>query len=542
LSVVSDDDPEVKQCKQANLIQAAEEDILTKMFKRFSSWERLRVAVAWLLRYKNFLVKAYRLRHRKVNNANAERSGAVTVQELKDAEMEIIKYVQRQSFPREITSLKECKPSRSKCGVLVSGKKTVERTSPTFKLNPLLLDDVLCVGGRLENASIPERSKHPPILPKENHVCELIVRHYHLMYGHAGKEHVLSLIRRDFWIIRARVMVKRLIGQCFDCRRRNAPPCEQVMADLPPDRLIPDKPPFSYVGVDYFGPLEVKRARSMVKRYGCIFSCLTTRAVHIEIAHSLDTCSFIDALHRFINRRGKPILIRSDNGTNFKGGERELRESIQEWNHQAIHKLLRQRNIDWIFNPPSASNMGGVWERLIRSVRQILRALLKEQTVDDETLLTVMTHVEAILNSRPLTPCSDDSKDENPLTPNQILLLRDETCLPPGVFTKNDMYCRRRWRHAQYLADQFWKLWLREYLPQLQERTKWNRPRRNIAVGDIVLVVDKNVWRGTWPLARVLEVYQAKDGYVRSVKIKTKSSILTRPVNKLCLLERTLGA
>lgn len=153
-----------------------------------------------------------------------------------------------------------------------------------------------------------------------------------------------------------------------------------------------------------------------------------------------------------------------------------------------------------------------------------------------------MTHVEAILNSRPLTACSDDSKDENPLTPNQILLLRDESCLPQGVFTKNDMYGRRRWRKAQYLADQFWKRWLREYLPQLQERSKWNRPQRNVAIGDIVLVVKKNVSRGTWPLARVLEVHKAKDGYVRSVKIKTRSSILTRPVNKLCLLKGTLCA
>lgn len=177
LPVVSDDDPEVKQCKQANLVQGAEEAMLTKMSKRFTSWQRLRVAVALLWRYKNFLVKAYRLRH----------GSTVTVQELKDAEIEIIKYVQRQSFPREMVHLKEHRTSRSKREVN-SRKKMVERSSPTYKLNPLLLDDVLCVGGRLANATIPERSKHPPILPKEHHVCELIVRYYHQLYGHAGKE------------------------------------------------------------------------------------------------------------------------------------------------------------------------------------------------------------------------------------------------------------------------------------------------------------------------------------------------------------------
>ncbi|KAK3704535.1 hypothetical protein QZH41_006329 [Actinostola sp. cb2023] len=140
-----------------------------------------------------------------------------------------------------------------------------------------------------------------------------------------------------------------------------------MMAGLPSDRLTPDKPPFSYVGVDFFGPLQVKRGRTIVKRYGCLFACLVMRAVHIEIAHTLETSSFIDALHRFINRRGKPLLMRSDNGTNFKGGERELRESIQEWNQQAIHEFLRQREIRWIFNPPAANNMGGAWERMIRS-------------------------------------------------------------------------------------------------------------------------------------------------------------------------------
>ena len=226
-------------------------------------------------------------------------------------------------------------------------------------------------------------------------------------------------------------------------------------AELPKERLIPGKPPVSYVGIDFFGPLYVKQGRGTVKHYGCLFSCLTVRATHIEVSESLETDSFINALRRFI--RGKPKVIRSDNETNLCGGERELREAVDSWNQQKIKSFLHQRNIDWKFNPPGASHMGGVWERIIRSVRKILRALLREQLVSGEALRTLMAEVESILNSRPLTPNSEDPADPEPLTPNHLLLLRSNLNVPPGVFVKGDLYCRNRWRKVQYLTDVFWK-------------------------------------------------------------------------------------
>ena len=196
------------------------------------------------------------------------------------------------------------------------------------------------------------------------------------------------------------------------------------------------EPPFTYVGLDYFGPLYVRQGRSSVKRYGCLFTCLVVRAVHIEVVHSLDTDSFINAVRRFINLRGSPSTIYSDNGSNFTAGERELRESLEDWNQQSIEKFLRQKNIRWKFNPPGASHMGGAWERTIRSVHKILRALLGQQLVSDEILRTLMSEVEGILNSRPLTPVTSDPKDLDPLTPNHLLLLRANPNLPPGVFNK----------------------------------------------------------------------------------------------------------
>ena len=204
-----------------------------------------------------------------------------------------------------------------------------------------------------------------------------------------------------------------------------------------------------------------------MKRYGVIFTCLAMRAVHLEISHSLDTNSFILALRRLIARRGQVKEIRSDNGTNFVGGEKELCVMIESWNQAAIHQSLIQKGITWIFNPPSASHYGGVWERLIRSTRKIIGGLVKEQNLDDESLQTLMCEAESIINGRPLTTVSNDPRDLEPLTPNHLLLLRQDTPLPPGILEKNDTLSRRRWRQVQYLADVFWKRWKKEYLPLL---------------------------------------------------------------------------
>ena len=334
-------------------------------------------------------------------------------------------------------------------------------------------------------------------------------------------------------------MVRKLLANCFSCRRRQAPVCSQKMADLPKERVTPGQPPFSHVGIDYFGPFMVKQGRSQVKRYGCIFTCLTIRAVHIEIAHSLDTDSFINALRRFIARRGKPVLVRTDNGTNFVSGEKELRTCIQKWNRQRIHEYLLQQEVRWIFNPPAASHHGGIWERCIRTTRKILNALLNEQVLNDEGLLTLMCEVEAVINGRPITKVSEDSRDLEALSPNHLLLLRQGAVLPPGLFQREDNYSRRRWRQIQYLADKFWKRWSREYIPLLQRRQKWNNSRRNLAVGDIVLVADETTPRSCWPLARVIEVTPGSDGFVRRVKVKTKTTVLERLVAKCVLLEAT---
>ena len=311
----------------------------------------------------------------------------------------------------------------------------------------------------------------------------------------------------------------------------------QQMADLPQDRVSPDEPPFTHVGVDYFGPFEVKRGRTALKRYGVLFTCLSIRAVHIEIASSLDTDSFINALRRFIARRGQVSELRSDNGTNFVGAERELKEAIRNWNLAQIHDTLLQKEIKWVFNPPSGSHHGGVWERLIRSVRKVLNSTLKVQCLDEESLRTVLCEVKAIINSRPITKASTDPNDLEALTPNHLLLLKTMPSLPPGQFQKEDIYARRRWRQVQYMSNLFWKRWITEYLPQLQEHQKWSGVNRNFVPGDIVVIVDDSAPRNSWLTGRIIQTIPDRRGLARLVRIKTKTSCLDRPITKVCLLQ-----
>ncbi len=438
----------------------------------------------------------------------------------------ILKHIQVKCFENECDSLRESKDA-----------KVLKKSSKIYKLDPVLNDGLVCVGGRLDQAPIGQQAKHPVILPKNHHVVTLIVNYYHKLCGHSGLEYTLSLIRQRYWIINGRPTVRKVLNQCVGCKKRQAPMGQQKMADLPEDRTTPSKPPFTYTGVDCFGPFEVRRGRTTAKRYGVLFTCLTTRAIHLEVANSLDTCSFINALRRFISRRGQPEELRSDNGGNFVKGEKELREAVKEWNQSQISDFLLQRNIKWTFNPPTGSHHGGIWERCIRTTRKVIKAVMKEQVLDDEGINTLMCEVEAIVNGRPITKLSDDPRDMEPLTPNHLLLLRAGPTLPPTTSSRQDAYSRR-WRQVQHLADVFWRRWIKEYLPSLQIRQKWNKSRRNFAVDDIVLVLDDKTPRNFWPLGRVLEVYTNRnDGLVRSVKLKTRTSELTRPVNKIVLLE-----
>ena len=378
----------------------------------------------------------------------------------------------------------------------MSTKQTnLTRKSSIYLLDPYMDENgLLRIGGRLRCSTIlQDESRHPVLLPYKHHVTTSIIQCYHHKLGHAGRNHTFTSIREKFWIIKGNSAVRGIIGKCVKCRKLHHPVTEQKMADLPEDRVNPS-PPFTVTGCDAFGPYIVKEGRKSLKRYGLVFTCMACRAIHLETVNTLETDSFIQALRRFIARRGNVKTIRCDNGTNFVGASRELKKCLQEVNKPA-EATLKQQGIRWIFNHPGASNMGGAWERQIRTIRRILSGLLFEfpERMDDETLRTLFCEVEAIVNSRPLTPVSDSPDDLSPLTPNNALGMETGVIVPPpGIFQREDIYMRKRWRRVQHLANTFWKRWKREFLMTLQQRSKWNKENRNMQVNDIVLLKDES--------------------------------------------------
>ncbi|XP_014663229.1 PREDICTED: uncharacterized protein LOC106805948 [Priapulus caudatus] len=497
---------ELKKTPMVNSAKIAPDSTNT-LLKYYSSWFKLKKAVSWVLRLKQIL------------QGKPPATGRIKPEELQGSELAIIKYVQSTLLDADSKSqMSKLRPVKSATGLLR-------------------------VGGRLTRSELCHVSKHQLILPYTHQISRLIIEDCHIRTGHAGVERVLAETRRRYWILKGRKLVKSVLSHCIACKKSRGKTEVQLMADLPKARVTPHEPPFTWVGVDYFGPFSVKRGRSEVKRYGCIFTCLSIRAVHIEVAHSLDTDSFINALERFIARRGEPKEIRSDNGTNFVGAQAELRRAIQQWNQDQIHEYLLKHEISWIYNPPGASHMGGVWERLIRTVRSVLTGVMKQQILDDEGLVTLLTVVEGIVNNRPITKLSDDPRDDKPLTPSHLLMLRSGPSLPPGQFESKDLY-RRRWRQVQYLANVFWRRWIQEYLPALQEylpalqvRQKWLKPKCNLKKGDLVIVSQDNTPRNQWPLGLIIDAHLGADGLVRAVEVRTASGTYERPISKICLLE-----
>jgi hypothetical protein len=418
-------------------------------------------------------------------------------------------------------------------GLVVSSESHLKSLDPFFDFDLQLIR----VGGRLKNAPKCVVAQQQILLPYDHHISKLILVAEHRKSAHSGPEHLVSMVRQKYWPVKCRLMAKKIISDCFDCRRRTCLPAIPFMADLPCERVAGFTRPFQFTGVDYFGPMLVKRARSRIKRWGCLFSCLVTRAIHCELADSLETDDFLLVLRCFISRRGKPQQIFSDNATNFVGADRELQDCLQRLKQDKIDDFLVQSGIKWNFIPPNAPHFGGAWEIMVKSVKRALKAVLKETCVTESVLRTTLTEVENVVNSRPLTPNSQDPNDLSALTPNHFLHGVYSSVVPPDQCDPSEIDSRKRWRQAQVLSDHLWRRWLLEYLPSLNVRHKWIKEQRDHIVGDLVLVIDSNRPRGQWSLGRVQEVMPSKDGKIRTVKVKTGQGVYVRPVAKICLLE-----
>ena len=337
------EDTEIKRSKgettvmttHANQIKTTKEEFASvpERLERFSKWHHAKKAVANCLRYKRIL----RLHHAS-DELKLSSYRPPTVDELEEAEQVILKACQEEAFPEEMK---------------VGQQGCVRRHSQLRKLDPYMQEGLLRVGGRLSKSSLPAELKHPVIIPKSSHVASLIVDHYHRKTRHSGRGITLSAVRAaGYWIIGARSMVSSRILQCVMCKRLRGTPQQQKMADLPPDRAQ-DAAPFTYSAVDAFGPFYVREKRSTVKRWGLLFTCLSSRAIHLETINTLTTDSFINAFRRFTCRRGKVRELRCDRGTNFIGGRSVLEQ--EELDEQKIQQQLLQHDCDYVkFNLKSS--------------------------------------------------------------------------------------------------------------------------------------------------------------------------------------------
>ena len=292
----------------------------------------------------------------------------------KDLELSIktiCKLAQVESFPDEYCSLKTTQTGSSKSNIL--------------SLKPELDENIIRIGGRIRHAELPFDFKHPIILSGKHMISKLILLDLHLKNLHSGREYILSLSRDKFWITKGKKLGKSIIQNCFICKRQNVKPKAPIMSDLPKERLSFNEKPFTHTGIDYFGPINVKLTRktrsnqATHKRYGALFTCLTTRAVHLELASDLSTDIFILAFGGSTAHRGKPKEILSDNGTNFIGADRDLGQAIQDLNQSKIQTLTSSCGIVWKFNPPVSPWMGGSWESLIKLSERTLKTVTNDK-------------------------------------------------------------------------------------------------------------------------------------------------------------------
>ncbi|XP_013416153.1 uncharacterized protein LOC106177802 [Lingula anatina] len=513
--LVSDDDVEVRPDTKVYVTSVLSGRLPMHLhFTRFSSWNTLVRSIARLIRVVRCL-KATRCRTRGVWHVCP-----IKVQDVKAAEKMILHNAQKESYSKEICVLKQ--------------GHTLPSASSIASLNPFLDDDqLLRVGGRLKHADVSDKEKNPFVVPGDSHVSTLLIRHHHERVQHQGRHFTEGAVRNaGLWIIGAKRKIGSLIHKCVTCRKLRGKFEQQQMADLPSERLE-QQPPFTNVGVDVFGPWEVVTRRTRggsanSKRWAVLFTCFSTRAVHIEVIESMSASCFINALRRFFAIRGPAKMIRSDRGTNFVGAAKEM------------EYYLRVHGCRWEFNPPHASHMGGSWERMIGLARRILNSMLSQpgkSNLTHEILTTLMAEVSAIINARPLVPITTDPEAPIMLTPS--MLLNQKICEGDdmGDFSDVVLY-RQQWKRVQALADQFWARWRKEYLVTLQPRKKWNRPSPNLKLGDVVLIKDNSTKRNQWPMGIVINTFPSQDGLVRRVEVKTGhgSRKYLRPVTDIVVI------
>ena len=399
-------------------------------------------------------------------------------------------------------------------------------------------DGFLHVGGRLSQAAIPLEQRHPVILSAEDVLTKSLfrLRAYHLQLKHGGPTQLLCHAGYLYHVIGGRKLSRNTCKQCIVCRKAAATVDNQIMGQLPVDRITPS-PPFTNTGLDFAGPFILKKGHTrhpvLVKAYLLLLVCFSTKDVHIEVVSDLTSEAFLAALKRFISRRGAPQNIHSDNGSNFIGAKKDLEELYGKMSskemHNAVHSYLLTYHVQWHTIPERAPHFGGLWEAAVKSTKHHLKRVVGKQKLTYEEMATVSCQVEVCLNSRPLGLLTSHSPDGMvPLTPGHFLIGRPLQYYPETVIHA-DPSLLQRWELCQALTQQFWRRWSQEYLQQLQRSSKWHKQSPNLKEGDLVMMTDGKVFQAQWTMGKIVATYPGKDGVVRAVDVMTKTIIYPQP-------------
>ncbi|XP_065355117.1 uncharacterized protein LOC135949468 [Calliphora vicina] len=481
------------------------------------------------LRILHIIIYIHRLFHKSKRNL------FISSEELQLAFWKVVHDIQSTTFKDEIDLLRNgqtLKPSFQKLSPFLHEIRSYKTT---------LL--ILRVGGRLANSSLSYDTKFAALLPKDHHFTTLYIKYLHLKHLHAGPKALLGIIRQQIWIINGRNIVRKVVRNCVHCFKYKPRLMQQIMGDLPADRLKAQRP-FLVCGVDFCGPFYISyriRGKPPYKTYVAIFVCFASKAIHIEVVSDLSTNTFLLCLKRFIGRRGIPLRLYCDNATNFVGANFKLQEFKQHFfNDDNVKSLMNYSEITgfkFVFIPPRSPHFGGLWESAVKSTKNILVKNMSKSGVTYEEFQTILIEVEAILNSRPLTPRSDDPNDGEALTPAHMIIGSSLLSLPDEnlIDCKNLNYLKR-WQLVTYLKQQFWMQWLRDYVLNLQQKSKWFKPCANIEEGRLVIVHEDNLPPQHWVLARVVKAIPGRDGKIRVVDVKTSKGIYRRAIQKIAPL------
>ncbi|XP_049881460.1 uncharacterized protein LOC126377719 isoform X1 [Pectinophora gossypiella] len=510
------DIPELKCIKQVcntcNFVNP-----LNNILEKYSNVEKMTRVMAYIKRF------IYNCKKENVNKKQEK----LCPEELNSALLSLIKLDQHKYFENDINNLKSNVPLKSNLS----------------NLSPFLDSlGLLRVGGRLQNANLTFTQKHPIIMAKGSCLTKLIITREHLRLQHAGPKLILSSLNEQYWLINASREIKAVLHKCVTCFKLKAKSSSQLMGSLPFDRVNASRP-FQIVGTDYAGPFYVKQTRIrnpvITKAYVVIFICFITKAVHIELASDMTTNTFLACLRRFISRRNKPTKIYCDNGSYYKGANNVLKELynlLNSTNHQdTIVNYCNSERISFHFIPSYSPVFGGLWEAGIKSIKYHMKRVIGETVLTYEELYTVIVQIEAILNSRPLTPMSRDPNDMSYLSPGHFLTGSPLTSYPELRIVDENVGRLSFWKRCTQMQQHFWQQWHKQYLVMMQNRPKWKNQMPNLEKGTMVLVKGDNVSPLNWPVGRIVDVMPGKDGKVRALDVKTsKGSIMRTSVTKVC--------